>query len=292
MTAGAPAQAILNMPVPNDTQVTLTWSSVNGATSYNIYQGTTPGGESPIPVQIGITETSKTITGLANDTTYYFTVAAVNAYGTSVKSNEVSATPAIIALTLSAVDDLANPKKVTLTWTQSTLSEGSGFARYELFRATGSSVTTSDQLLMPIANVATTQFVDDTASTNTQYTYGVRVVDNTGNASTLSVYGITTYVSYTNDVEPIFQAKKDNCISCHNGGFTWGNLQATDGSTCATLKSLGAVVKGDLAHSYLLTYPASNIMGVRPYADFKVGGASYKIISRWLTQDTLQLDCN
>jgi fibronectin type 3 domain-containing protein len=76
-----------------DGSVTLSWSPVTGASSYNIYQGTTPGGESKTPVSTGITGTSTTITGLTSGTTYYFTVAATNIAGSSPDSGEVSAVP-------------------------------------------------------------------------------------------------------------------------------------------------------------------------------------------------------
>ena len=49
-------------------------------TGYNVYQGTSPGGETGAPVNGSpVTGTSSTVTGLVNGTTYYFKVAAVNA---------------------------------------------------------------------------------------------------------------------------------------------------------------------------------------------------------------------
>jgi len=75
-------------------QATLSWSAASGATSYNVYRGTTAGGESTTAIATGITTTSYTNTGLTNGTTYYYKVAAVNSSGTSSLSNEASATPA------------------------------------------------------------------------------------------------------------------------------------------------------------------------------------------------------
>jgi hypothetical protein len=74
-------------------QVTLTWSAPNGAVTYNVYRGTTPGGESPTPVATGLTATTYTDTGLVDGTTYYYTVTAVDAGGEGAASNEASATP-------------------------------------------------------------------------------------------------------------------------------------------------------------------------------------------------------
>jgi fibronectin type 3 domain-containing protein len=73
--------------------VSLTWSAAAGAATYNVYQGTTAGGEGTTAVQTGISGTSASITGLTNGTAYYFTVAAVDAGGTSAASNEAHATP-------------------------------------------------------------------------------------------------------------------------------------------------------------------------------------------------------
>lgn len=78
---------------PGDGQATLNWAAVAGAASYNIYRGTTAGGESSTPVKTGLTGTSATLTGLVNGTKYFFKMAAVNSAETSPLSNEVSATP-------------------------------------------------------------------------------------------------------------------------------------------------------------------------------------------------------
>ena len=74
-------------------QVTLTWTASSGATSYNVYRGTTAGGESATAIASGITTTSYFDAGVSNGTTYYYKVAAVNAGGTSALSGEASATP-------------------------------------------------------------------------------------------------------------------------------------------------------------------------------------------------------
>lgn len=74
-------------------QVTLTWSAPGGAVSYNVYRGTSPGGESPTPIATGLTALTYTDTGLSDGTTYYYTVTAVDAGGESAPSAEVSATP-------------------------------------------------------------------------------------------------------------------------------------------------------------------------------------------------------
>jgi subtilase family serine protease len=74
--------------------VSLSWTASAGATSYNVYEGTTSSGEGTAPVQAGVSGTSVSIGGLSNGKKYYFTVAAVDAGGVSAASGEASATPA------------------------------------------------------------------------------------------------------------------------------------------------------------------------------------------------------
>jgi hypothetical protein len=74
-------------------QATLSWTASTGATSYNVYRGTTSGGEAGTPVATGVTTTSYTDTGLTNGVTYYYKVAAVSAGGVSAQSSEANTTP-------------------------------------------------------------------------------------------------------------------------------------------------------------------------------------------------------
>jgi glucan endo-1,3-alpha-glucosidase len=74
-------------------QVSLTWSASSGATSYSVYRSTSSGGEGMAPIAAGLTTPAFTDTGLANGTTYFYKVAAVNSAGVSAQSAEASATP-------------------------------------------------------------------------------------------------------------------------------------------------------------------------------------------------------
>ncbi len=89
---------------PGNGKVTLSWKAPgsdggSGISGYEIYRGTSPGGESGTPVNASLVAgTSYTVTGLTNGTIYYFTVAAVNkAKLQGGKSGEASATPAASA---------------------------------------------------------------------------------------------------------------------------------------------------------------------------------------------------
>ncbi len=75
-------------------QVTLSWTTGSGATSYNLYRSTASGLENSnaAPVVTGITGTSYTNTGLNSATTYYYEVVAVSNSLSSGFSAEAHAT--------------------------------------------------------------------------------------------------------------------------------------------------------------------------------------------------------
>jgi len=73
--------------------VTLNWTGVTGAASYNIYRGTTAGGENTTPIATNVTAVTYVDSTVTNGQIYYYTVKAVNGMGTSGPSNEASATP-------------------------------------------------------------------------------------------------------------------------------------------------------------------------------------------------------
>jgi hypothetical protein len=91
---GAPyAASGLSATLSNNTNVILSWTAGNGATSYSLYRAAESGGESSIaPFITGITGTSYTDTNLNSGTTYYYQVVAVNGSGPTGFSPEAHAT--------------------------------------------------------------------------------------------------------------------------------------------------------------------------------------------------------
>ena len=89
----APAAPTSLVAIAGDGQVTLQWTGSTPATSYSLYRGTAAGGESATAMATGIAATTYSNTGLTDGTTYFFKVAAVNAGGTSLLSNEAWGRP-------------------------------------------------------------------------------------------------------------------------------------------------------------------------------------------------------
>lgn len=100
----------------NNGSVTLNWTASPNGTSYQVYEGFSPGGESAVPVKSGITATTATIRGLVNGTTYYFTVAAATPVGESTPTTEVSATPIGPPAKVTGLDASVAESAAVLTW--------------------------------------------------------------------------------------------------------------------------------------------------------------------------------
>jgi fibronectin type 3 domain-containing protein len=159
---------------PGERQVSLTWSArIQAGTTFNIYRGTSPGGEGATPVATGVTTPSFTDTGLTDGTTYYYQVAAVNAGVTSARSSEASATPRVQPP--SGLTATPGNMRVTLTWAAS-----AGAASYKVYRGT----TPGGEGATPVATGLTTPSFTDTGLTNgTTYYYQVTAVNAGGESA-------------------------------------------------------------------------------------------------------------
>jgi fibronectin type 3 domain-containing protein len=160
--------------------VKLSWSapSSNGGspiTGYNVYRGTSAGQESATPVATNVTTTSFTDSGLTNGTTYYYTVAAVNAVGVSPQSGEASATPqATVPSAPSGLVASAGNGSVMLSWTVPNSDGGSGITGYNIYRGTSPGSET------PYATSVTSSFTDSSVTNGTTYYYTVAAVNAVG----------------------------------------------------------------------------------------------------------------
>ena len=135
-------------PTAGNAQISLNWSAVSGASSYNVKRSTTSGGEATIT---SVTVNTYTDTGLTNGTTYYYEVSALASCGShpeSTNSSQVSAKPTLPSqpdFTISASPSsrsVAQGGQTTYTVTTGALG---GFGSAVALRVTGlpSGVTAS-----------------------------------------------------------------------------------------------------------------------------------------------------
>jgi lysophospholipase L1-like esterase len=104
-------------------EATIIWSTVTGATSYNIYYSTTTGVTKTTGTKIAGVTSPRIVTPLTNGTTWYFVVTAVNADGESVESSQVSALPTAIPL----VEYIAVGDSITLGQGDNNPVDGIGY---------------------------------------------------------------------------------------------------------------------------------------------------------------------
>ena len=133
-------------------QVTISWPTTSGATSYNVYYSTTAGVTISNGTKITGATSPYTQTGLLGGTTYYYIVTAVNSVGESTASAQVTATTTTLA---PAFDALTFYNTICLdchgtlgvrTVAQITTAIGSVSLMGNRFSATGSTPLTAAQI--------------------------------------------------------------------------------------------------------------------------------------------------
>jgi fibronectin type 3 domain-containing protein len=155
------------------TQINLTWTNSTGNTvsGYNIYRGTSSGGESSSPLNGGtrVTSASYSDNTCVAGTTYYYTIEAVNASGSSMASSETSALTAPTGLT--ATDDPTYPStQIDLSWA----AAGGPVTSYNVYRGTTPGGENYSTL---IYSGASTGFNDTGLTVDITYYYTVKVVN-------------------------------------------------------------------------------------------------------------------
>lgn len=124
---------------PANSEITLAWMPVSGATSYSIYRGTASGVTrgSYLVASPGATSLQYSDSdSLSNGTTYYYVVTAHDTHGESIESAEVHAIPAINSLAVpTGVTAARGDGHITLNW-----NAMPGATSYTIYRGFASDV--------------------------------------------------------------------------------------------------------------------------------------------------------
>ncbi len=163
-TLPGPAAPAGMAAVPGNARVTVSWDIVPGASTYNVWRSTAPGGSYTLVAgNIGAVKSGFTDTSVANNTTYYYVVTA-NGNGSSANSAEVSATPVPMVSDLATV---ATNGAVQLTWS------GSAGVNYYVKR----SAACGGPYATIASSIAGTNYTDWTVSAGQTYYYIVTIAN-------------------------------------------------------------------------------------------------------------------
>lgn len=152
---------------PAPQQVSLSWTAVAGAASYQVWRSTTSGGPY-ISVGTPTNASFNNNTGLANGTPYYYVVKAVSGSTVTGASSQVSATPLAAPLAPTGVVANAGCAQVSLSWGPVNTATSYIVER----KVSGGSFS-------PLITQASTNFIDTTAINGTTYVYRVNALNST-----------------------------------------------------------------------------------------------------------------
>ena len=197
-----------------DSYVKLEWiapSDDGGSkiTKYNIYRGTTSGGET-LWKTVGkvLTYTDNDVT---NDRTYYYQVSAVNSAGEGARSDEASAPPPAgitmpslthIETTPSAPQDFiatAGDRVVNLNWNAPVDDGGSAITEYTIYRGTSSD---AESYLYSVS-APTISYTDRTVTNDLRYYYKVSAENTVGEGAKSNGVDASPKSSLTETTAPL-----------------------------------------------------------------------------------------
>jgi hypothetical protein len=180
----APTAPTLSVPTTGYTYVDLSWtastdSGGSGLAGYKVYRRIGSGANIPVGT-VGSTTLTFRDEPVRPGVTYTYSIRAFDkAQNHSAASNTRNAQTSTDTVAPSVPASMAiaytSPTSVSMTWTASTDTGGSGMAGYRIYRDCA--------LLSQLTPNMTRMYVDTTLAANAAYTYSVRAVDNVGNES-------------------------------------------------------------------------------------------------------------
>jgi beta-galactosidase len=202
----APPSAPTNVTaVAAHAQVSLTWSAVSAATSYNVKRATDSGGPYT-DVAAGLVATNYTDYPLTDGTTYYYVVSTRKSVADSTNSTVASATPQKPPLPPPAPTYLsatAGDAQVSLSWTASAVATG-----YIVSRS-----TTSGSGFVPLTNsVSGSSFTDTGLVNGIAYYYVVAATNADGTSPNSAPASATPAQTFAQWAAAVFPGQSDPTV--------------------------------------------------------------------------------
>jgi mono/diheme cytochrome c family protein len=226
-------------------QATIKWTTVSGATSYNLYWSKTPGVTTATGTKIAGATSPAVQTGLTDGTAYYYIVTAVNSTGESAASGQVTATtlstvpaPTVPAIP-TGVSATGGTNQVTLVWSTVT-----GATSYNMYYATSTGVTKTNGT--KVSN-ATTPYIQTGLAAGTTYYFIVTAVNSVGEGAASAQITATTTTPAVLDGLALYNA---NCVSCHGTAKLGKSATAIQGAIAANtggMSSLSTLTTAQIA---------------------------------------------
>ena len=199
-TSAPPAPSNV-LAAASDGQVTVTWTSVTGATSYNLYYvaGSTVAKSTAGATKVPGVSSPQIVVGLTNGTPYAFVVTALNGIGEGVDSTVATATPAAASAAPSApatVQATPGDGAVSLVWTPV-----SNATSYTVYYKQGATVTKTD-FTQKIPGLTSTSFTKFNLANGTNYTFIVTASNSQGESGASTAITATPAAATTPPAAP------------------------------------------------------------------------------------------
>ncbi len=269
------------------TSVDLSWTAVTGDATggdpiadYNVYEGTTSGGESSTPVDT-TGGTTATVSGLTAGDTYYFTVKATTAAGTSAASQEYAVS--VIGTDPAAPTNLAasgSYASANLTWSAPTSSGDSPISYYDIYYSTtaadanstlgtpapdnGGAITSTSDTVTGLSATVGTQYYFAVYATNADgYTSPASLVAgavtaNTSPSAPTGLYGTNTSTSITLNWTAGNAGSANTPVYTVNGAPSGSTVTVTGTSATITGLTSGSTYSLSVTESTGIGTPATS----------------------------------
>ena len=175
----APVRAVnISTPIPGDQKVTLNWSPVTNASGYIVYYDTSSSVDNKSPSR-DVSGNSVEITGLTNNTTYYFIVYPYNSIGTGTAiSNKVSAVPLPGPPAIpTKIKSTSRDKSGSISWESS-----KNAVKYDVYLGTSLPLTERNRF----TTTTNCSYIFDNLTNGTHYYVAVSSINSFDQASAIS----------------------------------------------------------------------------------------------------------